>query len=572
MKTQAMLRWMAVLAGGLRLTLAADQDTSSTPVRQIAIIGAGAAGASTAYHLHKFAEEAGVGINITIFEKTNHIGGRTLTVDAYDDPLERIELGASIFIAQNYILNNATQEFGLLLREPYGEEDELLAIWDGESFVYQQASNSYWWWDIAKMFWKYGLAPYRAQKLTQTTVNTFLKLYEAPFFPFRSLTGRAFELDLARITGETGEQYLKSNNIGELFSHDIIQAATRVNYASNLGLIHGLDTMVSMAPEGAVTVADGNWQIFDLMVKKTGASISLNTTVSSIALADHAPGSAQSKYIIKTRDADIAAGAEDTTNAIAFDDVVLAAPYQFSGIKITADTDDIIDEIPYVQLHVTLFASPLKLSAEFFNLAANAKVPTTVLTTLGPGDNATSGASGAGKAGFFSISTLRTIKNPKTGKAEYLYKVFSPTKLTSEWLSSLLGVEVPETFIKTFTETAPSTEPESQGPPETDELISWYYPHVFYSYPRAYPRVTFQDPILRDGLYYTSGVESFISTMETSALMGKNVARLIVDGILSLETGGAVKGERPLTPTEADEQRVLKEEKDQGLPVRPAEL
>lgn len=33
-------------------------------------------------------------------------------------------------------------------------------------------------------------------------------------------------------------------------------------------------------------------------------------------------------------------------------------------------------------------------------------------------------------------------------------------------------------------------------------------------------------------LWYTSGIEGFISTMETSSLMGRNVARLIVDGWL----------------------------------------
>lgn len=65
------------------------------------------------------------------------------------------------------------------------------------------------------------------------------------------------------------------------------------------------------------------------------------------------------------------------------------------------------------------------------------------------------------------------------------------------------------------------------------EPISWYYPHVFNSYPKAFPRVTFQEPVIRDGLYYTSGMESFISTMETNALMGMNVARLIVDDILA---------------------------------------
>lgn len=76
------------------------------------------------------------------------------------------------------------------------------------------------------------------------------------------------------------------------------------------------------------------------------------------------------------------------------------------------------------------------------------------------------------------------------------------------------------------------TEGEAEAVP-----ISWYHPHVFYSYPKALPRVTFQDPIIGPGLYYTSGMESFISTMETNALMGKNVARLIADDMLGIPSG-----------------------------------
>lgn len=44
--------------------------------------------------------------------------------------------------------------------------------------------------------------------------------------------------------------------------------------------------------------------------------------------------------------------------------------------------------------------------------------------------------------------------------------------------------------------------------------------------------MTFEEIQLAAGIYYTSGIESFISTMETSALMGKNVARLIIDDFL----------------------------------------
>jgi len=85
-------------------------------------------------------------------------------------------------------------------------------------------------------------------------------------------------------------------------------------------------------------------------------------------------------------------------------------------------------------------------------------------------------------------------------------------------------VKVPETFVATEGSNDANVDP-----------ISWYYPHVFYSYPQALPRVTFQDPILGPGLYYTSGMESFISTMETNALMGKNVARLIINDMRGVD-------------------------------------
>ena len=91
-------------------------------------------------------------------------------------------------------------------------------------------------------------------------------------------------------------------------------------------------------------------------------------------------------------------------------------------------------------------------------------------------------------------------------------------------------MNVPDTFIGKPADSDSAVSP-----------ISWYYPHVFYSYPKALPRVTFQDPIVGPGLYYTSGMESFISTMETNALMGKNVARLIIDDILGVQSGGPVE-------------------------------
>ncbi|KAF5521358.1 Farnesylcysteine lyase [Colletotrichum aenigma] len=483
-------------------------------VKQVAIIGAGAGGSAAAYYLQQYAEADGIEVNITVFEKTNHIGGRTLTVEAYDNPLEQVELGASIFIEANQILYNASRRFGLPLKEPESGSDGFLGIWDGEQFVYTQDDSSWQWWNLAKLFWKYGLAPYKAQKLVQSTVDTFLQLYEAPHFPFRSLTQRAFELDLLKATSVTGKEFLANNDIGELFSDHIIQAATRVNYASNLKYIHGLETMVSMAPEGAKQVIGGNWQIFDTMLQKTNATVNRNTTITSMEVKT---GPTSSKYFISAKDSHADAAAEADQYPVAFDNVVIATPWQYSDISVAEDLfQHKIDEIPYVKLHVTLFASPFRLSPEYFGMEPGSKAPDTVLTTLNPADEAKAGADGAGKAGFYSISTLRTATNPETLMDEFIYKIFSPKQVTAEFLSQLLGVKVPETIV-------------SKDKTQAVDPISWYHPHVFHSYPIEYPRVTFQDPILRDGLYYLSGMESFISCMETSALMGKNIAKLIAE-------------------------------------------
>ncbi|CAI4214696.1 unnamed protein product [Parascedosporium putredinis] len=425
----------------LGLVAAHPEELTQERVQNIAIIGAGAAGSSAAYHLRRFAEDEGVPINVTIFESRGRAGGRTRTVNVYDDPLQPVEQGASIFVRVNTILYDAVQEFGLQLVKDDDGVEERLVIWDGETFRYEQNEGSSKWWNYAKLFWKYGMTPLKAKRLVDSTIGRFLELYDEPHFPFTSLTQAAIDLDLVKLTGITGGQFLQESGIGLDFSRDIIQAATRVNYATNLAHIHGLEAMVSMAPDGAMQVAGGNWQIFANMVRASNASFLYETAVTSLELQKSSTvDNAAPKYILSTK---------------------------ATGPRARGDS-----------------------KAE-------------------PGSDA------AGKAGFFSVSTLRRVKNPKTRQTEYLYKVFSPEVVDPDFLSRLLGVEVPSTFT-------------GRGPTTDDEPISWYHPTC----------------LTRNGLYYTSGIESFISTMETSALMGKNVAKLIVNELAGKDEalGGSQKG------------------------------
>ena len=110
--------------------------------------------------------------------------------------------------------------------------------------------------------------------------------------------------------------------------------------------------MVCMAIEGAKSIEGGNWQIFNGMLKSSNASILLNTTVEEITKQ-------KGKYNIKSSSKD-AISHDIYTNEEPFDTVVLAAPLQFSDIKVEKDLlKRTPDEIPYVTLHVTLFTRPI---------------------------------------------------------------------------------------------------------------------------------------------------------------------------------------------------------------------
>ncbi|PHH85566.1 hypothetical protein CDD83_238 [Cordyceps sp. RAO-2017] len=241
---------LAAAAAALGLRAAADSERE---VRNVAIIGAGAAGASTAYHLRQYAQAAGLAVNVTIFERGGRAGGRSLTVGAYGDAAQPLELGASIFVSLNQILCNASRALGLTLAEAGAgaEPGDVTLVWDGADVVFRSVEGEAWWWLAGRLLWRYGAAPYRAVRLVRAVVANFLRLYDPPFFPFRSLTRRVYELGLHKVTGLTGEQFLAENKIDAGFARDVMQPATRVNYASNLAHIHGLEAMVSFATDGA---------------------------------------------------------------------------------------------------------------------------------------------------------------------------------------------------------------------------------------------------------------------------------------------------------------------------------
>ncbi|KAF2641589.1 prenylcysteine oxidase-like protein 1 precursor [Massarina eburnea CBS 473.64] len=501
-----LLRTLGLAGLALPLTVLANGKAGEQTVgKRVAIIGAGAAGSSAAYHLAQNAAQASIPSKIDVYERAAHIGGRSTTINAWNDTRYSVELGASIFVAVNHILANASRDFGLRtadhdIYDSAGMPD--LGVWNGKEFVFTM-TNEGGWWDMTKLFWRYRYAPVKTNALMKETVGKFLNMYEEPVFPFLSLSQAVRDVGLVEVTGLTGEQYLEQKGAGGLFAEEIVQASTRVNYASNLDNIHGVETMVCMAANGAMQIEGGNWKIFDHMLSSSSTiSTHLNNTIS------HITKQANGTYTLRL---------SSSNSTHTYDEVILASPLQFSNLSINPAPRHVPDAIPYVNLHVTHFATPLKLDPKAFGLKEGAAVPETVLTTVAKGESGRGrNETDNGSTGFFSISIVKSGVNPRSAvpRPEYIFKIFSDRRVDAAFLTKYLGVEVTDYEVE-------------YGNP--DGNVSWIHHKLFHSYPHEFPRVTFDEIALDDHLWYTSGMESFISTMETSALMGKNVAKLIVN-------------------------------------------
>ncbi|KAF2859542.1 FAD/NAD(P)-binding domain-containing protein [Piedraia hortae CBS 480.64] len=466
----------------LPLVFASQQEVLFPRPRSVAVIGSGAAGSSLAYHLSILSNHS---MRITVFEQNSYIGGRSTTVFPYGNTThyEPIELGASIFVKANRLLWDAVERYNLQLsslhkapREETSLHDEpeppALGIYDGEEMVYETSHSQSKLSRLLDLIYRYGLAPLKTRRLVASVLEKFCTMYTG--LPWTSLGAVAEGAGLIPVVNSTGELFLSESGVEERFAREIIQAATRVNYAQNLFQIHGLDTMVSLAAEGAVAVRGGNWLIFERWLVDAEVNLRLDTRVRRVDRS--ADGGVEVTF-------DRPDGVEAKE---AFDAVVVTGPLSQSGI-ILSDPEEQVD---YVTLHVTLITATERVSRTWLN---GEPVPDVVLTTLPPDS--------AKNPGFFSLSLLDILPGPKSGKREYLYKLFSPQPLDEEGLSRMF----------------PSA-----------NAVTWLHRKEWKSYPYAVPRAKFPAEQLGHGIYSTGGMDPFISTMESNALMGKNMAHLLM--------------------------------------------
>ncbi|KAG8962365.1 hypothetical protein FRC05_005372 [Tulasnella sp. 425] len=508
------LALLGTLPLGWPVVQATQVQLGATPPLRVAIIGAGAGGSSAAFWIHKAKERHGMDVQVDIFEKLNYVGGRSITVHPYNDPsLPSEELGASIFVPANKNLFRAAQEFGLDMIELFDEDD--VTLWDGDQVLFTYTGS---WWDNLKILWRYGYrSPSKTQALTQQMTDRVLTMYTPSLAHWTSIQGLSKALGFANYTTQSGFDLFTSQGVRPKFAEEMIEAATRVNYAQDVTTIHGVGAGVCMVAGGAAQIAGGNYKIFEEFIKRSGAKLHLNTTVSGLQKSL----SASTSKHVWTLDGD------SNIPSTPYDHVILAAPFASSGITIQDSSASFLPKVEYVRLHVTLVSTTSSSARpERFGLQPGTHVGKFILTTENRGDKGRPESSsvicdtgsldpavGAGckqnlgsKPDFNSITYHQTFEHK--GRKEHIWKVFSMEKKSNEWLEDVFG----------------------------EGTVGWVYRKEWHSYPVLHPVRSFPPVQADEGLWYVNSMEPFISTMETETLSSRN----IVDNLLKESFGHGI--------------------------------
>ncbi|KAJ3489421.1 hypothetical protein NLI96_g2134 [Meripilus lineatus] len=472
-------------------TYSIPAEAADAAGNRIAVVGAGAGGSSAAFWIGKARERFGLDVEIDVFEREDYVGGRSITVQPYNDSeLEPMELGGSVFVKANKNLWRASDEFGFE-RFDFEEGSSTMAIWDGTEFLLKMGGKGRFyddWFDSLKVLWRYGYnAPSKTKSLVNNMITQYLTLYSSSTKPFSNISDITDSFEWGHIAAQTTSEYLDLHAVDRRWTRELVEAATRVNYGQNVDAIHAIEGLVSMAATGASGVKRGNYQLFEEFIRRSRANLFLNTTVLSITR-----DSQTSLYTIRTLNQSTVV--EDTR---LYRGVIFAAPFHSSNIKLSLSPEaPTIPPQPYVPLHVTLLSTTAAhIRPEYFGFSAKTDVPGTILTSYEGFRN------GGSEPEFNSVSVHGKVRR-KDGvaveKEEFLVKIFSKERVEDEQLTNLFGE------------------------------VGWVYRKLWEAYPVLKPTSEFPPVKLDRGFYYVNAFEPLISTLETETISSRNAVDLLL--------------------------------------------
>ncbi|XP_078589109.1 prenylcysteine oxidase 1-like [Branchiostoma floridae x Branchiostoma japonicum] len=457
----------------------ADGKEAKVGPTNIAVIGGGIGGASSAHYLRKL---FGDNVSIDMYEP-REVGGRLATVKIGD---EEFESGGSIIHPKNHYMVKFAEELGLKHRKTFPGH---FALYNGQEFVFTESSWSLV--TLAKLLWRYGWDCVRLNSLIGRTLTSFENIYtlQDAGNAYSSVEELLFAMGGAKfvnMTQTTTAEGLKEEGFSPRFINELAMAANRENYGQTVDVPFFVGAVsLAGAQPGLWSVEGGNKRVPEELVKSAKVNL-IPGEVSKVTFknSDNRP-----KFVLQYQLKD-PNNNKVLTEQKGYDIVIVATPLKEGMSNITFT--DFPTPLPEVKgkFHRTVanFVRG-KLNAEYFGISDPKAAPTGIMTI-----NADVMFNSIGKHTPLNISKGYTPVGPESEDA--VWKVFSQRPLADSEIAQLF------TVVK------------------DSQVVDWLaYPH--YASPGHLE--TF---VLHDGLYYVNGIEWAASAMEMSAIGGRNVALL----------------------------------------------
>uniref|UniRef100_V9KR20 Prenylcysteine oxidase 1 n=1 Tax=Callorhinchus milii TaxID=7868 RepID=V9KR20_CALMI len=467
------LKWF--LLSAVCLSGRCSPGAPAPPPGNIAIIGAGIGGASAAYFMR---QQFGKEVNIDVYE-SEKVGGRLATASLGG---REYETGGSVIHSLNLHMKDFVKVLGL---KEHSGQDELLAVYDGSQFVFEQSD----WYIInfLKMVWYYGFNFLRVQMWVEGILDRFMRIYRYQshgysFTTVEKLLEALGGAEFAGMTNQSIDEALQKAGISQKFINEMVIPVMRVNYGQTVN-INAFVGAVSLTGSDSDlwAVEGGNKRVCSGLLYSAKAHV-ITGKVTSVGFKNRPQrnGKVSMFYEVNYE-------TELGTDYSMYDVVVIAVPLRSGKPNITFQDFSLPGKNllgQYQQTVSTLIHG--RLNTSYFGYPDPRYFRSTTILTMEYAD------------GFFlSVSASNPVELPTQMPTQaHVWKVFSPEPLTKDQLGQLF------TSYTTVHET------------------KWS------AYPRYSSRVAIPPIILHNHVYYLNAIEWAASAMEMSAISAKNIALL----------------------------------------------